>query len=101
MTDPRRQIRDHGDLKIVQDKYVYVFPHFGEFEKGKGNWEYGRLDIPIHQYERSGAECAHGMYGMDCVGFLYQCLTSAGVDVTDWATGADGERHVFKTAGPV
>ena len=72
---------DKGEPFIItQNRYVYVYPAFSE--------EYGRVDIPILQYLRGpepphpniikdSGYCDHPIYGMDCVGFLYQCIEAA------------------------
>ncbi|GHV33488.1 hypothetical protein FACS1894187_01890 [Synergistales bacterium] len=61
--------------RILQTRYLYVYPIFNE--------EYGRLDIPIHQYpskyNKSASPCTHGVQGMDCAGFIYQTALAIGV----------------------
>jgi hypothetical protein len=83
---------NHDGTIINQDRYVYVFPYFNE--------EYGRLDIPIHQYPATSSKsnnyrnpderCKHAMYGMDCVGFIYQTALAVGVQKMGgkWGVGA-------------
>jgi hypothetical protein len=53
--------------------------------------EYGNIQEPIHQFMKNGGVnkngqvsnsgyCDHGMFGMDCVGFLWQTAKAAGLN---------------------
>ncbi|MBQ7197283.1 MAG: CHAP domain-containing protein [Synergistaceae bacterium] len=74
--NPENFKTQHGDnVEISQKKYVYVY---------RWTWptyevEDERLDNPVKQHKYRENGCQHGMYGTDCVGFVYNAARNAGV----------------------
>jgi hypothetical protein len=69
--DPKAVVRDHGnEIKFGQKRYVYIWRTQGAL---------GECDTL--QTANNGG-CRDGMYGMECVGFLRECLAAGGINAT-------------------
>jgi hypothetical protein len=86
--DPKRTPRQHENGKTFgQSKYVYIYEQYGKKDDATlyGVGACDTLEDGVgKQRERDvlSNSCEDGMYGMDCVGFVFECARAAGIPMT-------------------
>jgi hypothetical protein len=67
--------QDHGNgVKFGQKRYVYIYGVYGSL----GDLDRKGFNPAMH----GNGGCGHDMYGMDCVGFVRECLAAADIPAT-------------------